>query len=214
VSKKQEPAPSLDEASSHLGGRIEGIEAQIAKCDQELAQYKQQLARARGVAANAVKQKALQVLKRKKMYEQQRDSLLGTQMNIDQCSFMTEQAKTTAVTVAAMKEANTSLKKQYKKMDIDDIERVADDMQDLMMDQEEINEIMSRSYAIPGGVDEADLDAELAALEDDIAFQDEQVAAGPGAVPSYLPSVPTAPTDPLDANQATAVGPSAVQMQR
>lgn len=45
----------------------------------------------------------------------------------------------------------------------------------------EINEVMGQSYAIPDDVDEADLMAELDALETDIAMEETV-----GATPSYL----------------------------
>lgn len=45
----------------------------------------------------------------------------------------------------------------------------------------EINEMMGQSYTIPDDVDEADLMAELDALETDLAMEDTV-----GAAPSYL----------------------------
>ena len=71
-----------------------------------------------------------------------------------------------------MKAASKDLKKAYKKINIDKIEKMQDDMFDLMADAEEINEMMSRSYTTPDYIDEDDLDAELAALGDDLAVED------------------------------------------
>ncbi|CEM16447.1 unnamed protein product [Vitrella brassicaformis CCMP3155] len=190
------PAPSLAEASGHIDGRVTHIEAQIKKCDDELARYKQQLASVRGPAQAGIKQQALTVLKRKKMYEQQRDQLQGTQFNVDQAAFATEQLETTAMTVDAMKAANVNLKQQFKKMDIDEIERVQEDMADLMLDQEEINDILSRNYALPQDIDEGELEAEFAALQDDVALDDATAAAD--SVPSYLPAnLPGVPSNPI-----------------
>lgn len=47
----------------------------------------------------------------------------------------------------------------------------------------EINEMMSQSYAVPEDVDETDLMAELDALEGDLALED---TGGQQGVPSYL----------------------------
>lgn len=63
-----------------------------------------------------------------------------------------------------------------------------DEMQDLMEDANEIQEALGRTYGLPNDIDEADLEAELDALGDDIGTEAEEV-------PSYLqePEIPTAP---------------------
>lgn len=45
-----------------------------------------------------------------------------------------------------MKDAQKGLKKEVKKININDVENMADDMTDLMEDMDEINEVMGRSY--------------------------------------------------------------------
>jgi charged multivesicular body protein 5 len=87
-------------------------------------------------------------------------------------------------TVDAMKQANKELKKQYGKIDIDKIESVHYDMEDLLESANEIQATMGRSYGVPDELDEADLQAELEALEDDLAF--ESVSGNDEAIPSYL----------------------------
>ena len=144
-----------------------------------------------------------------------------------------------------MKQTSVEMKKQYKKMDINKIEvrwrphhwcharhtltgmpparvlvwarqDVRDDLEDLMEQANEIQEVMSRSYGLPDGLDEDDLEAgacggprrrvgpacpdkkrqwppvdalrcaELAALGDDLGVQE--------AAPSYLDDTPSVPT--------------------
>jgi len=43
-----------------------------------------QMSKAKGPAANAIKQRAMQTLKRKKMYEAQRDNLSAQSFNVEQ----------------------------------------------------------------------------------------------------------------------------------
>ena len=92
-----------------------------------------------------------------------------------------------------MKESAKTLKQQFKKIDVDKVEDLQDDLADLMEDSEEINEIMGRSYGLPDDVDEDDLDAELEGL-DDLDLEDEE--GEEDAVPDYLKSssMPSAPT--------------------
>jgi charged multivesicular body protein 5 len=68
----------------------------------------------------------MDVLKRKKMYEAQRDQLMNQQFNIDQTAFAIETVKNTQITVAAMSAAAKQLKVENKKIDLSEIE----DMQD------------------------------------------------------------------------------------
>ncbi len=186
------PPPSLTEASESIDKRVAAIDAKIKDCDSELIKYKAQMA---GPGAAAAKTRALTVLRRKKMYEQQRDSMLGTQFNVDQAQFATENMKITAITVDAMKAGAAQLKEQYKALNISEIEDVMDDMEDMHMDQEEISEMLSRPYACPD-FDETEFENELNQLEEEVAF--EKLHGGSASVPSYIPetlpsAVPSAP---------------------
>merc|ERR1719197_2432494 len=78
-----------------------------------------------------------------------------------------------------MKEANKALVKQFKTMNVDKVEAEMDDMEELMMQAEEIQSAMGRSYNTDD-IDEADLEAELAAMEGDpsLFFSSEEADAG------------------------------------
>merc|ERR1712224_94708 len=94
-----------------------------------------------------------------------------------------ESAKANVQTVAAMKGANQELKKTMKHdLNIDDVEDLADDMAELMDEFNDINEALGQNFATPDDIDEADLDAELELLEDEL-FEEEEAAE---ATPSYL----------------------------
>lgn len=76
-----------------------------------------------------------QVLKQKRLYENQREQLYNQQFNMEQTSFALESIKDTAQTVQAMKAAGAELKSAFKKQDlnIDGIEKLQDEMADLMV---------------------------------------------------------------------------------
>lgn len=66
-SKPKEPGPSISDCISSVDGRANAIEEKINKLDAELRKYKEQMAKMReGPAKNAVKQRAMRVLKQKK----------------------------------------------------------------------------------------------------------------------------------------------------
>merc|ERR1719313_420137 len=130
---------------------------------------------------------AMQVMKRKKMYEQQRMQLMGTQFNVDSLAFAQEQVEVTAMSVEAMKAGHEQLKGAYAKMNIGDIEKLMDDMADLNDDAQDIQDAIGTAFAVPDGFNEADCEAEFAALEEEMKM--EQLAGlnpSAAAAPSYL----------------------------
>lgn len=141
-----------------------------------------------GPGKTAIKQKALKVLQRRKMYEGQRDQLQQQVWNMEQAGMMQDNLKNVMTTVDAMKTTTKALKSQYGKVDIDKIERMQDEMADLMEVGNEIQESISRSYDIPDDVDEAELDAELEALGEEV----EMEGLGAEGTPAFMvDEVPT-----------------------
>lgn len=183
--KNTAPKPTLTSAISGVETRIDSIDVKLAKLNAELSTYQAKLAKMRdGPGKSAIKQKALKVLQQRKMYESQRDQLQQQSWNMEQAGMMQDNLKNTMITVDAMKTTNKELKKQYGKIDIDKIERIQDEMADLMEMGNEISESMGRAYDVPDGVDEAELDAELEALGEDMMFEGHAESAG--GVPSFL----------------------------
>uniref|UniRef100_A0A914WML1 Charged multivesicular body protein 5 n=1 Tax=Plectus sambesii TaxID=2011161 RepID=A0A914WML1_9BILA len=195
-SGKKDPPPNLGDAIANVDSRGDSVEKKIAKLDTELVKFRDQMKKMReGPAKNAVKAKALRVLKQKKMYENQRDQLMTQSFNMEQSNFALQGMKDTQTTVAAMKMGLKEMKREYKKLDINKIEDMQDEMEDMLEMTGEIQEAMSRQYDSPD-IDEADLEAELDALGDeleldaDTSYLDEAISA-PG-VPSRDPGAESA----------------------
>jgi charged multivesicular body protein 5 len=141
-----------------------------------------------GPGKQAMKQKALKVLQRRKMYESQRDQLQQQSWNMEQAGMMTDNLKNVMTTVDAMKTTNKTLKQQYGKINIDKIEKMQDEMADLMEMGNDINESISRAYDVPEDVDEAELDAELEAMGEDMMFEGQQgISEQPGFLQDEVP---------------------------
>ena len=99
------------------------MEKKIARLDAELKKYRDQMSKMRdGPAKNAVKQKALRVLKQKKQYESQSDNLRNQAFNMEQTNYATQSLKDTKTTVAAMKLGVKEMKKEFKNVNIEQIE--------------------------------------------------------------------------------------------
>eukprot|EP00197_Chlamydomonas_leiostraca_P014229 CAMPEP_0202885486 /NCGR_PEP_ID=MMETSP1391-20130828/41688_1 /ASSEMBLY_ACC=CAM_ASM_000867 /TAXON_ID=1034604 /ORGANISM="Chlamydomonas leiostraca, Strain SAG 11-49" /LENGTH=222 /DNA_ID=CAMNT_0049568737 /DNA_START=44 /DNA_END=712 /DNA_ORIENTATION=- len=199
AAKPQAPAPTLDETTDKLNLRGDKVDDQIKKLDDQLVKYKEQIKKTRpGPAQDAIKRRALQILKQKKLYESQREQLYTQQFNMEQTRFTVDNVKDTVSTVQALKAATTDMKTAFKKnkeLDLNYIDKMQDDMFDMMDMAREINDAMGRSYDVPEDVDESDLMAELDALEADMAVGE----GAKGEVPSYLQEpdlgdLPSAPT--------------------
>ncbi|MEQ2223578.1 Charged multivesicular body protein 5 [Ilyodon furcidens] len=66
--KPKAPPPNLSDCISTVDARAESIEKKIGRLDAELLKYKDQLKKMReGPSKNMVKQKAMRVLKQKRM---------------------------------------------------------------------------------------------------------------------------------------------------
>ena len=102
---------------------------------------------------------------------------------MEQAVMTTDNLRNTMATIDAMKTANKELKKQYGKINIDKIEQLQDEMADLLDMNSELQDTMSRNYAIPDDIDESELDAELEALGEEMEFESLK---GESEVPSYL----------------------------
>ncbi|KAL3138143.1 hypothetical protein ABBQ38_005371 [Trebouxia sp. C0009 RCD-2024] len=195
--KKEKPKPpTLDEATGRLDSRGGVLDDKIRKLDEQLSQHRAQIKKCRpGPAQEAAKRRALQVLKQKRLYENQRGQLMNQQFNVDQTSFALQSMQDSVQTVQAMKAAGKELKAAFKQpeLNINSIENLQDDMADMMDMHQEIQDVLGQNFGIPDDIDEDELMEELDALEDDLTADTEANADG---VPSYLQEqdLPQAPS--------------------
>lgn len=183
------PKPTIDGAINNHHESLGKVNVQIKALDDEFKAIGQRiLGMPDGPGKNALKQKALKIIERKKQWENQRSNHEAQIWNMTQTQTMQDNLKNVMITVDALKTTNKELKKQYGKIDIDKIERLQDEMADLMDVGNEIQETMARSYDVPDDVDEAELDAELEALgmQGDLE-QEMQLGNTPGFMQEEFP---------------------------
>ena len=187
------------------------VDTKINKLDKQLAQYKAQIKKMRpGPSQEAVKRRALVILKQKRLYEGQREQLYQQSFNLENASFAAQNIKDNITQVQAMKVAHKDFKKAFKakELDIDYIENMQDDMMDMMDMTSEINETLGRAYNVPDDVDESDLMDELDALEFELGEEAEAEAGQESGVPSYMQDqetdLPAAPTGEFEGQAEVA----------
>ncbi|KAG5467173.1 hypothetical protein CUR178_00814 [Leishmania enriettii] len=210
------PKPTLEDASNRISNRSDVVDARISKIDAELVKVKELIQRSRGMTQNRYKQRAVQLLQQKRMYQNQQDMMMQQQFNVDQLQFTTETVKDTHVQVSAMKQANKELRKGMKKLNLDKVEEMQDELTDLYMDTQEIQEIMGRAYEVPEDIDEDEMLGELDALDFDMEKEkDADYLADALAMPgTKLPDVPT--DNKVDAggqNESNTVDPYSLEAQ-
>eukprot|EP00418_Pyrodinium_bahamense_P079873 CAMPEP_0179058682 /NCGR_PEP_ID=MMETSP0796-20121207/24973_1 /TAXON_ID=73915 /ORGANISM="Pyrodinium bahamense, Strain pbaha01" /LENGTH=203 /DNA_ID=CAMNT_0020755435 /DNA_START=119 /DNA_END=726 /DNA_ORIENTATION=- len=169
VEKPREAPPDLHVAVSKVDRQVMSLENRIAEAEEEIRQL---VALGRGNAA--AKLRAVQAVKRKKMYEQQRDQLLGTQFNLETLTFQHDQAEITLTAVNAMKQGHMELKQRTADLDAGKVDELRADMEDLAEDMKAINEVLSGNADLHGEEEDA-LAAEYAKMEEEL--EAERVAA-------------------------------------
>mmetsp|Transcript_44100 Transcript_44100/g.101886 ORF Transcript_44100/g.101886 Transcript_44100/m.101886 type:complete len:225 (+) Transcript_44100:97-771(+) len=167
------PTPSLDDAASKISSQVNHLDEMISKADEEIRQHV-----SKGGSNPTAKQRALQAMKRKKMYEQQRDQLLGTQFNVETLKFQQDQAEITLTAVEAMKAGQAQLKKQTDQINVNSVDKLKDDMDELASEMKEIGEALGSSSIVDGAADD-ELAAEYAKMEEEMTA--EALASGLGS---------------------------------
>ncbi len=97
---------------------------------------------------------------------------------------------------------------------MDELEEIQEDLQDTLEEVNDANEILGRSYGLPDGIDERDLEAELDCLGDELEMMDENsyiTADVQKAAPVRLPTVPMMQNNDISQTE-TSVSTNVVQI--
>lgn len=133
------------------------IKLKLDATDKELKAALEQMRSARTpqLKQNA-KQKATNILKKKKMYESHLNSIQNTQFNVENTHIQTQMMKDNMDILNTLKTTVTVQKQMMSNMNPDDVYNMMDDMRELQEDQNEINDAFTRNYDIDVGDDELD----------------------------------------------------------
>mmetsp|Transcript_37633 Transcript_37633/g.59388 ORF Transcript_37633/g.59388 Transcript_37633/m.59388 type:complete len:210 (-) Transcript_37633:708-1337(-) len=154
------------------------------KCD-----YETQVARS---YARTNKRAAMAALKKRKTYQQQLDRLSNARMTLETQIIHIENAAITQEALRAMEDGANAMARQQNNMSVHDVDRIMDKIRDEMDKQEEFNDAMAQ----PLGVelyDDDELEAELAALEDEVMGVKQQEEERTITAPVVVHSLPVGP---------------------
>ncbi len=205
-SAPQEPPPTLESAGERLDKRGEVLDSRIKKIDDDLLVLRKQILASRGPNQERLKQRAMQLLKTKKMYESQSDSVMQQRFHVEQMQFTRETMQETKLQLDAMKEACSVMQKEFKNFSVDEVEKMGEQLRDLYEQHEEIQEIMGHTYDVPDDVDEDDLNEQLNALafdmdkQKDASYLDQALAMPAQSLPASRSTVPNQPLPQIHTN--------------
>lgn len=190
------PTQTVDQAVHNATMRQGHLEARMRKCEADIEGLKKDLARTRAGTAqhNMYKRRILAAMRERKRIDQQIGSSFAQQANLTAVQDAQYQLTEAKETGAMLEEQNRVMQRQMKEVNVDRIADVQDDMREHLLDNQEIQETLGADYGVDG-IDDAELEAELEGLGEEMGFQ-ETVGAeatpsylmpqGPSATPSYL----------------------------
>ncbi|EEB09439.2 vacuolar sorting protein Vps60 [Schizosaccharomyces japonicus yFS275] len=182
--KKEEPTVSITDAIQSLDERSGSIEVKIAKLDGQLSALQQKMNTTRpGPLLNSIRQRAMNVLKQKKLYESQLQQLQQQSFNMEQTAMTTESLKNTMVSVQALQQTAKQLKAQNKQISLEKIDALQDELQEYLDSAGELNDILGQNMSSVD-IDDEELDAELEALQQDQTWAEQQEQTN--GLPAYL----------------------------
>ena len=92
------------------------------------------------------KRAALQCLKKKKLYEQQIENLQNHQLKLEEQVITLEGSKTTAETFSALKSGAGAMKQLHKETNIDEVDRVMDDINEQSEKMRQVQEALGQPW--------------------------------------------------------------------
>merc|ERR1719414_2707677 len=136
----------LSHTSKEINRQLSILESNITKADMEIRELV-----ARANVDPLAHQRALNAMKTKKLFEEQRRQLIGAQFNVDSLAFQRDQARVTLNAVKALEAGTQQLKAAQLKMDPSKVEDLCADAADLADEMRHIGDSLGGTY---------DLDAE------------------------------------------------------
>jgi hypothetical protein len=140
-----------------LENNINDIKQKLDNTDKELKTALEVLRSARTpMQKQQAKQKASNILKKKKMYEAHYSNLSSTQLNVENAHIQTQMMRDNMDVMNTLKGTVELQKDMMQGMNPDDIYNLMDNLKDMQEDQNEMNEAFTRNYEIDVGDDELD----------------------------------------------------------
>lgn len=158
----------LQENAAALEARKIQAEFKVAELLEEAKEYH----------AKGDKARAMGAMKRKKVWETRVAQYEGQLMKMEQTSMAVDSTAVSADVAASLKDASEDMKQMLAQMSLDEIDEVANDIEENIGDAHEAAEALARPFGTVSFIDEDELDAEMSTW------------GGGGGQVEKMPSVP------------------------
>lgn len=200
--KRKAPAPAAHDQVQNLAKSMAALEKKEAEAEGK-ARAQQDLAQQRMYAKD--KRGALFALKRKKMYEQEVSKIQNIRMTLEQQRMSVESMSTNVEVFNTIKSTADVVKNAHRGMNVDDIDRVMEDVNDQMDLADEVSEAVSSSFGGYGEY-EGEINDELEALEAEVALDPAPArASAPAPAPAPYAAAAAAAPAPARARESREV---------
>ncbi|KAH9308982.1 hypothetical protein KI387_036893 [Taxus chinensis] len=184
--KKQREEPSALSTLDKLNETLEMLEKKEKVLQKKISA---EIGKAKEFTRLKNKRAAIQCLKRKKLYETQIEQLGNFQLRIHDQMIMLEGAKATTETVDALRTGASAMKNIQKAMNIDDIDKTMDEVNEHTENLKQIQEALATPIGAAADIDEDELEAELEELEE-AELEEQLMQPATQAPATQLPPVP------------------------
>uniref|UniRef100_A0A0D6R0R1 Uncharacterized protein n=1 Tax=Araucaria cunninghamii TaxID=56994 RepID=A0A0D6R0R1_ARACU len=184
--KKQREEPTALSSIDKLNETLEMLEKKERVLQKKIST---EVERAKEFTRLKNKKAAIQCLKRKKLYETQVEQLGNFQLRIHDQMIMLEGAKATTETVDALRTGASTMKNMQKKMNIDDIDKTMDEVNEHTENLKQIQEALATPVGAAADFDEDELEAELEELEGE-ELEEQLLQPATTAPATQIPPVP------------------------
>lgn len=152
------------------------LDKQIALVDERILKIEEEVKQVVQKSNPAAKAQALQLLKRKKMYVEQRERFMNQQLTLVGLEDQKEQAQMNQVIVSTMAQAQAAMQNLH--VDVEQVDRLQDELREVQDDMQDIGQALAMAGGMNVDEDEAAA-AEFARLQEELAL--EQLAQGGGS---------------------------------
>eukprot|EP00249_Psilotum_nudum_P011481 c23198_g1_i1 orf=433-1038(+) len=166
--KKMPPPPADEDNRDSINKKCDLVNEKIKILESELCRYREQIKRTMpGPGQEAIKARALRVLKQKKML------MAGTRGK--EAFYMIRHLALirshSHLRIAAVKTANRDISGKLKASNINDIDKLQHELNDIICYKTQIHDTLGKDYNVPNDLDEEELLGELDALEADMGME-------------------------------------------
>lgn len=178
-------APTMDHTIHNTEMRAGNLQARVAQLEADIANFKREMSRhPKGTASYRMyHQRAIQAMKQRKRLEGRLQNTMAVQFNLEHVRDAKSEMQDHVATVDGLRVEAQELQAFKDSVDLDEAEDLQDEIQDALEDASEVSNVLGRTYDV-GVVDDAELEAELDALEESPTYAD------PSSVPTYLQPTP------------------------